>query len=215
MFGPESNRFQAPPPHMFNPLADLMNNGPDCVINSKTVDTGSYLAKVVEFLPKTMEARVMLQSQTGFSAQNDTLKVKIAVKRQGEVPGSGESIQLTPGQLVTVQFQGGSTTGLYNHGVITGTIYTNVDQQAPVAPMHMRKDGKGNLYVTHDENGVLASVFYDVYGNKYEIQKGDKIIQTLGGAEYKVTGGASTLRAEDLMRKTAADLKKAAEKLRG
>lgn len=215
MFQPEVTRFQAPAPHMFNPLADLMNNGPNCILESKTVDTGSYLAKVVEYLPATMEARVLLQSQSSAASLDNAIKVKIAVRRQGEVSGSGEAIQLTSGQLVMVQFQGGATTGLYNQGVITGTIYTSQDQAAPVAPMHIRADGKGNLYVAHDKNGLLSSVTYDLYGNKYKIQMGDKIVQTLGGAEYEVTGGPSTLRAEHLMRETGKDLLRAADKLKG
>lgn len=211
----DSNKFQAPAPHLFNPLADLMNSGGEGVLNSKTKDMGSYFAKVVEYLPKTMEARVLLQSQYGFATDEDAIKVKIGVRRQGEVPGTGEAIQLTPGQLVMVQFQGGATTGLYNQGVITGTVYTQVDQQAPIAPMHARKDGKGNLHVAHDENGVLATAVYEVNGNRYTVLMGDDILHSLKGSLYRVTGGPSTLRAEHLMKKTAQDMKVAAEKLGG
>lgn len=209
----ESSKFQAPAPHLFNPLADLMNSGADGVLNSKTKDLGSYFAKVIEYLPETMEARVLLQSQYGSATDKEAIKVKIGVKRQGEVPGTGEAFQLTPGQLVMVQFQGGATTGLYNQGVITGTVYTHNDQRAPVSPMRARKDGKGYLYVSHDEDGVLSTAVYELNGNKYTVLKGDNITQTIGGAEYVVTGGPSTLRVEEIMRKTGKNLKSASDNL--
>jgi hypothetical protein len=153
-------------------------------------------AIIVGYDPITHTAQVRLPGG------GNPLRVRVATHLQGALTGTGGASAQTYGQEVYVQFnhQG----GLYNDGVIVGSVY-GIEHKAPAyAPW--QQDGTGHVMVHGKSDGS--------FGNAEHVNAGNGMIsRTVMGPENvevrhnrdTVLGGSNMPRAEEQIR-LASDL---------
>lgn len=186
--------------HHREALMDDANRVPEGLHAAKTRDTGGQEAFVLSYDQTTHTARVVLVKG---GAHPTGITVKGLASYVG--PTSGQSVVAAhfPGQPVLVTFDGGSSTGLYNKGTITGTWLPYQDHKPPAyAPWIQQGTGVAGLL----PNG---NAFHQGTEIESDTRKAFRNVDDWGH-EYHVTTGIAKTHSQQRTEDAAGGLRAAA-----
>lgn len=192
------------PDHIRQSLVDVLGSSPQGIAGSKRVLTVERCS-VVSYDALTHTA--MVQPTGG----GTPLRVRISTESQGVLPGTGTASSATPDHELYVLF--GQQGGLYNDGVVLGSVYAPVNQAAPAyAPF--QQAGSGTVVVHSGANGSFGDAEHVNWetGARSTTQMGAHNLD-LRNNKDTVIGGSNMPRAEEQIRLASELMASAADNL--